>query len=254
MGIFGVIVALGLAGVFYFTSGMTGVADKFFKAVAEDKFDEATTHLSKDFVAATPMDGLKAYLSLNNFREYKDASWASRKISGGIGTLTGKINTRDGGAIPLEISFVKEEGGWKIQNIKKTDAGLTGAGSAKMIPPNEELVKLANAAVKDFVMAVNSADFTAFYNNSSKIWQAQTDPKKLLEAFRVFVDKKLDFSELETTEPVFNEKPELTEEGKLVLKGYYPTKQYIFHFKLSYVYEYPEWKLVGISVDIDSAK
>lgn len=239
-----------VAGVFYFTADMTKTADKFFSLAAQDKWDEASKCLSKDFLSSTTMDQLKDYLAQGDFKNYKDSSWGSRKVSRGIGEIEGKINTHDGGAIPLEITFIKEEDGWKIQHIQKTDAGVAASSKTKEIPTEAQLVNLAKVSMSDFIAAVNAADFSPFYKNISKLWQAQTDPGKLNEAFDSFIKAKFDWPNLEKTEPLFDEKPEIDDVGRLVLKGYFPTKSYIIYFKLSYIYEHPEWKLFGINVDV----
>lgn len=248
----GVIVfaALIVAGVFYFTAGMTKTADKFFSLAAQEKWDEASKCLSKDFLSATPLDQLKEYLARGNFKDYKDSSWGSRKIERGIGEIEGKINTRDGGAIPLKVNFVKEADGWKIQHIQKTDAGITPSSKSKEIPAEAQLVTLAKGSMGSFIAAVNTADFSSFYKSTSKLWQAQTDPNKLKEAFSTFIKAKIDWPDVEKIEPTFDEKPEIDDVGRLILKGYFPTKSYIIYFKLSYIYEYPEWKLFGVNVDV----
>ena len=54
-----------------------------------------------------------------------------------------------------------------------------------------ELKKLTDATLLSFNGAVQSQDFTAFYESTAKLWQKETSPDKLKAAFKSFIDKKI---------------------------------------------------------------
>ena len=55
---------------------------------------------------------------------------------------------------------------------------------------------------------------------------------------------------LKNHSPKFDVEPTVNEDGILVLEGHYPTKPSRLMFKLSYIYEGVDWKLVGTNVNI----
>lgn len=102
--------------------------------------------------------------------------------------------------------------------------------------------------MKVFALSVKSNDFTPLYNSTAKYWQAQITADKLKDIFKVFIDKKIDLAPLIQGTPVLSKTPVINNDDILVLEGYYTNKPYIVNYTLKYLYEYPEWKLIGINV------
>lgn len=123
LGIVGVI-ALAIAAVFYLTADMTTVADEFFRAVKTNDMDKAYTYLSDDFKAGTSKAELHDFMVSSSLSKFKEASWQSRSFHGNRGQLVGSITTVSGGVVPVTLSFVKGEGGWRIYSIQKPSAGI----------------------------------------------------------------------------------------------------------------------------------
>jgi G:T/U-mismatch repair DNA glycosylase len=121
-------------------------------------------------------------------------------------------------------------------------------GKTKPIPPEAQIKKLISNTMDDFALAVNARDFSNFYRNISKLWQAQTTKEELYNTFKTFSDNNLDLTVLQDLEPVFMKQPYLTKEGVLVIQGYYPIDAPFKYFELEYVYESPEWKLLGTEI------
>ncbi len=82
---------------------------------------------------------------------------------GGTGHLEGDVSTKSGGKIPLTLTFVKENGGWKIYSIQKSQAGLVAESGGQAIPSKTEAAKLAVDTTLSFARAVNANDLKAFY-------------------------------------------------------------------------------------------
>ena len=244
------LIVIGIALVFYFTSGVVEVANGFFSAVQAGDYARARGFLSEDFRAATPTGAMRDFLEQSALINYASASWGTRTISGSQGELEGEIKTRDSGTVPVKMTFIKENGAWKIQSLRKSEAGIVTGEHVKAVPSDDELKLLANGSLHDLALAINNRDFSGFYSNIARFWQSQTNKESLLASFKSFTDQNIDLTVLNGMDPVFDERPIIDSNGFLALQGYYPTKPSVAYFELKYGYEYPEWKLVSINVSV----
>jgi len=121
--------------------------------------------------------------------------------------------------------------------------------STPKVPAETELKSMTLESLLAFNKGIQAEDFTAFYEETAKLWQDQTTPDKLKEAFSEFIDKHLDISSIKKSEPVFNQPAEIDSNDVLVVAGYYPTTPKRVVFQLKYLQEDGDWKLVGIKVD-----
>lgn len=231
---------------------MPKVADGFFNHVKNQHFDAAYEMVSKDFQKATSLDQFKQFLISTGLVNFKSSSWTSSKFENSQGEIKGTVETTDGGKIPLTMYFIKESSGWKIQRIEKESAGLsmTSENDGKTVPADDDIKALAIESVYNLSQAINTKDFANFYSYISKLWQQQTDKDKLMSFFQEFIDKKIDISSVKGAEIVISDKPMIDENQLLIFKGYFITKPKNVNFELKYVYEHPDWKLVGISVNL----
>lgn len=118
------------------------------------------------------------------------------------------------------------------------------------MPSNDRLIEMTNTAIYDLALAINARDFTAFHEKISKLWQSQITTDELFNAFKGFSDNNIDLTVLKDIEPVFSQPPSIDDNDILVLDGYYPSEPPIAYFNLKYIYEYPDWKLFGIHVNM----
>jgi hypothetical protein len=155
---------------------------------------------------------------------------------------------------PLQVHFnlkyIYEYPEWRLFGIyvtvkppEKTEA------QQKEVPPMNELITMTNNAVMALGIAINNDDFSGFYNSISQLWQNQTNANELRNIFKQFIEQNIDLTTIKNVTPVYSDKPQLNKDGWLILKGYYPAKPYTVHFELNFIYEYPKWKLVGISIN-----
>jgi hypothetical protein len=117
------------------------------------------------------------------------------------------------------------------------------------VPSETELKSMTLDTLLTFNKGVQAKDFTGFYKEIAKLWQEQTSPEKLQGLFQDFIDKKLDISPIKKLEPVFNKPAEINSDDVLVINGYYPTTPKRVVFRLQYLQEEGDWKLVGIKLD-----
>lgn len=249
--VFAVLVGIGFAVVFNLTSDIVEVAEDFFQGVHDGDLARAEALLSEDFKASTSSAELRQFLDQTALSDYTSASWSSRSVSGSTGELEGSVETESGGTIPVKIAFVKEAAGWKIQNIEKDAAGLTHRSQARSIPTDAEVEQMVGASMQELAMAINNREFSTFYGNVAKLWQAQTSAEALATGFASFSDQNIDLTVLRDMDPIFSEPPRIDEETSVLkAKGYYSTHPSVTYFDLDYIYEHPDWRLAGVDVNV----
>jgi hypothetical protein len=118
-------------------------------------------------------------------------------------------------------------------------------------PAEAELKSLTDSSILSFGRAIKKKDFAGFYKETASIWQKQTSPEKLGNAFSGFYGQDIDLpAAIKGKEPVFDNSPEADADGVLKVEGYYPTKPNRIVFTLKYLKEGKDWKLVGINVNL----
>lgn len=244
------VVALGIAAVFFFTADMARTADGFFKAVKADDMDSAFTYLSADFKAGTSEQALRDYLAANALDDFKEASWGSRSINGSRGSLVGSVTTRSGGVVPITLSFVKADSGWKIYSIQKPASGIQEEISGPRLPPEQELVKLVADAMLVFAESVNEKSMAKFHRHVSNLLQQQYSVTQLDEAYASFYDLGADLTVLKGYSPQFDTPPAVDGDGVLRIKGRYATQPNSVYFEQSYIYEGLGWKILGFNIQV----
>ena len=242
-------IVLGIAAVFYFTSGMVDTADAFFKAVKERDIAKARGYLAEDFKASTDEKALTDFLSRGAILNFKKSSWSNRQISGGRGELNGSITTETGGVVPIKMTFVKENDKWKIYAIQKPTAGLQTEDSSPTVPAKSDQVALVKQSMHDFIVSVDKKNMEHFRGTVSRLWQKQYTTEQLNQAFKAIIDSGANWAALDDFEPVLAAKSKVDENGVLVLSGYYATKPSQVYFVQKYIYEGVSWKLLGFSIE-----
>lgn len=250
IGIFAAIV-LAIGAVFFFTGDMVKTGDMFFESLKANDIESAYSHLSEDFKSNTNEEEFQRFIKDNSLSGFKESSWEERSINGGRGVLTGSISTINGGVIPIKLSFVKGESGWKIYSVEKPSSGFQEEASTNSIPPEEDMIEMVMNAAKRFSLAVNAKDAEEFHKTFSNQFKQQFTVEKLNEIYKPFYDLEIDLMVLQQYSPVFEEKPTIDENGILRIKGYFPTEPNKFYFNQTYIYEGLGWKLMGYSVNIN---
>ncbi len=231
-------------------SEMPETAEEFFKKVKEQNYEDAYQLVSDVFKENTSLDELINFLEGTSLSKFKSANWNSRKYENNEGELKGEIINDNGGTIPITIKFVKEMGKWKILSIYIEQSGIKiQSEKGKTIPNDKTLKKMASEAMLNLAKAINSKDFTPFYNFVSAIWQKETTPENLKKIFQEFIDKEIDLELIQNSEVIITSQP-LIEGDFLSFGGYFKSKPYTIHYHLKYLYEFPKWKLAGISVEV----
>lgn len=244
------IIGLIIGAVFFFTSGMVTSANGFFTAAGKNDIDKAYSYLSEQFKSSTSKVELQSYIENTMSSPFMAASWKSRSVSIGKGTLEGEVFTEDEEGVPFSLSFIKEQGDWKIQSMQQPAAGIQNAAIERKLPPEPEQITLVNESVMIFAESVNDKSMQKFHGHVSTLWQGQYSVEKFNEVFAPFLNLDVDLTVLQNYAPIFSSEASIDGDGVMQIIGHYPTEPQQFHFDQEFVFEGTSWKLIGFSAQI----
>lgn len=123
--------------------------------------------------------------------------------------------------------------------------------SGPALPDRDEEIALISGTMKDFARALVQKDFKNFYGTFSAVWQKQTTPAAVAEAFNSFLPFGREVQKSVTSgEPFLNAPPSIGEKNILTLQGYYRIEATKMLFSLQYIYENSSWKLLGMNLEV----
>ncbi len=127
------------------------------------------------------------------------------------------------------------------------------AQAQNKVPPERPLEALVKASLLSFNDANVTGNYTVFRAKASKPFREQFPPERLEETFAEFREKNIDFDIVAALKPVFSPEPQVDSEGKLVLKGYFPSEPTRVNFELDFIPSDGEWKLIRINLNLRPA-
>ncbi len=140
---------------------------------------------------------------------------------------------------------------WRVFEIIAADLTGKPIDLAKLkshtLPSQKQQKKMAAGTMDDFTQAVRKQNFDDFYDGMSNALKLQVTPAKLYGAFKGFAKVKA-LEELKQFAPILEEGNFLNKDGILRFRGHFPTQPEATTFRLSYIQEQTDWKLLGIHV------
>ena len=140
---------------------------------------------------------------------------------------------------------------WRVFEIIAGDLTGKTVDLAKLknhtLPSQNQLKKIADSTMDDFSQAVRKQSFDGFYDRISNIFKLQVTPARLYEAFEGFAKVKA-IEQLGQHAPILEKGVCIDKDGLLKFSGYYPTQPEATTFRLTYIQEQNDWKLLGINV------
>lgn len=240
-------------------------ADEFFLKIGENRLQEAYDDTAFSFQAQSSFKSFQAIAKeLGLTAGTVSCNWAKEEPKGDDIKVTGEVMTASGTTVAISVTFIQERGEWRVFSLltpnqrgtKEEDRfSLLGKGDAftrsvnQEMPDEQRIQEIVKRSLTLFGNAVKMRDFHDFYNKVSLTWQKQLTEKQLQSAFQPFIDAKVDINIKDLT-PVFDTPPEINSEGLLILVGRYDTKPYATVFRLRLTYEFPQWKLYGLEVQL----
>ena len=140
--------------------------------------------------------------------------------------------------------------------LAATVAALAVAGAAlaqSRVPGERALEALVKVTLLSFNDANVTGNYTVFHAKLSKPFRQQFSPERLEETFKDFARKEIDFDIIAAYKPVYDPEPRVDDEGKLLVRGYFPTEPARVVYDLKFIPSDGEWKLVSINIKTERA-
>ena len=247
------------------TNDSAGEAEAFLHLLRERKTAEAYHDTTTAHFRAlqTPGDFDKMMELLGLPLTYRLDVWRDRTLElSNRSRIRGTLIDLGGQDVKFTVDVVREQGDWKINAFVDDDRSNVGPGAwFKQIPLRDDLNVLTGRTMKVFRESIEAGDMESFYIQMSDTFTIGITLERLQLKFQPYMDANYDLTGIELLEPTYQELPLFqdvglgideedftTIEDVMVLRGYYPLKPKPIPFKLSYVYEHPEWKLFQFDI------
>jgi hypothetical protein len=242
-----------------------GAAQLFFDQIHEGKFAPAFESTTFTF---QEQQTLKFFIERLRDYELTDSKVALSPLPGEpaeakMAKFNVEVTRNNGQKYTLVLTMQREKAAWRVFSLRTPRDPRTGVsdnlftmigrpvalsyGATKKVPDDATVRRLVHQSMVLFSDAIQTQSFWEFYEHASAAWQKELTEQKLANAFHSFIEREVNMSGIVDLQPVFDVPPEINSEGYLVVTGHYPTKPYEVHFTLRYIYELPEWKLLGLN-------
>ena len=129
----------------------------------------------------------------------------------------------------------------------------TPALAQNRVPNERGLEALVKVTLLTFNDANVTGNYTVFHAKLAKPFRQQFTPERLQETFKSFVDQQIDFDVIAAMKPAYDPAAALDGDGRLIVKGYFPTEPTRVLFDLAFIPSDGEWKLISIHVKTERA-
>jgi hypothetical protein len=123
---------------------------------------------------------------------------------------------------------------------------VAAAQEAPIAPPKEVQGPEISMLIRSALIALHQANVTGNYSVlrdlGASVLQAANTPADLAIQFREFREKRFSLAPTILFDPILDEKPELTTDGRLRLKGHFPTQPQEVIFDLTFLFEGGTWR------------
>lgn len=127
------------------------------------------------------------------------------------------------------------------------------ATAQNTVPAARPLEALVKSSLMSFNDANLTGDYRVFHARLSEPFRKQFSPGRLKETFREFNEKNVDIDIVTAMAPVYDPEPLINGEGRLILKGYFPTEPTRVAFAMDFVKADGDWKLIRLNVTLSSS-
>jgi len=130
---------------------------------------------------------------------------------------------------------------------------VPAAQAQNKLPTERGLEALVKSSLLSFNDANVTGNYTVLHAKLSKPFRQQFSPEKLRQTFKEFADKNIDIDLIAALKPAYDPVPVVDDNGKLIVKGSFPTEPARVIFELDFIPSDGEWKLVRINVETKRA-
>ncbi|GEP55164.1 hypothetical protein [Reyranella soli] len=124
------------------------------------------------------------------------------------------------------------------------------AQAQNKVPTERALEALVKTTLLTFNDANVTGNYEVFHAKLSKPFREQFSVERLARRFQEFSKKHVDFDIIAALKPSYDPAPKVDDDGKLLVKGHFPTEPKQVYFDLEFIPSDGEWKLIGINVKI----
>ena len=128
------------------------------------------------------------------------------------------------------------------------------AQAQNKVPSERALEALVKTTLLTFNDANVTGNYEVFHAKLSKPFREQFPVERLARRFQEFNKKHIDFDIIAALKPGYDPAPKVDDDGKLLVKGYFPTEPLRVNFDLDFIPSDGEWKLISINVKVDDPK
>lgn len=233
------------------TRGLSKEVSSFFALLNENKIEAAYESTSTIFKESVELSVFQNIMTELSYDKVVDTFWSSRYISSGNqGKLKGKVISKNGSSFPVEILLVKESGEWKISLIK--DNRIENLlREVENLPSDEEILTLIEDTLLILLKDIKKDDYSESYNAIARIWKSQQSREDFNSQLNSSLETlEIDESLISKDDPILTMKPNISRQNNLSileLQGQYLSEG--LDFDLTYIYEYPDWKLSNLKLN-----
>ena len=124
------------------------------------------------------------------------------------------------------------------------------AQAQNKVPSERTLEVLVKTSLLSFNDANVTGNYAVLHEKLSKPFRQEFPPEKLKEAFKEFIEKNIDIELIAALKPIYEPASSIDSEGKLLVKGYFPTEPIRVNFNLAFIPSDGEWKLIRLNVKL----
>lgn len=128
------------------------------------------------------------------------------------------------------------------------------AQAQNKVPSERGLEALVKATLLTFNDANVTGNYEVFHAKLSKPFREQFSVERLARRFQEFNKKHIDIDVIAALKPSYEPAPKVDDDGRLLVKGHFPTEPLRVNFDLAFIPSDGEWKLISINVKIDDPK
>jgi len=125
----------------------------------------------------------------------------------------------------------------------------SAANGQNKVPAARPLEALVKSSLMTFNDANLTGNYSVLYDKAAKPFRAQATVQKLVDAFKVYRDKKVNLASIVSADMDSSNKATIDSDGVLNLKGKFKDDDKRIRFDLKFVNEEGAWKMLGINVN-----
>jgi len=122
------------------------------------------------------------------------------------------------------------------------------------VPPARPLEALVKASLMSLNDANLTGDYRVFHARLSEPFRKQYPPDRLKATFKEFNEKNVDIDIVTAMTPTYDQPTYVDADGKLVVRGFFPTEPSRVSFEMDFVSGEGEWRLIRINVKVGPAR